>query len=186
MQIPIKATLDRIPGGTMVVPLFVGAVGHTVWPSASGFFGSFTGGLLSGAVPLSAAFFVCLGTTLEFRSTGQILIKGGSLLGAKILSALVLGVVAARFLAEPDPAGWVLIGGEDHALLVTFPPDAPLPPSFRRIGTVLPPAAPAPAAPAPATPGAAASAPAAPGAAAPAVLLAGRPIPGSGGWRHFA
>ncbi|KHK97481.1 thiamine-monophosphate kinase [Microbacterium mangrovi] len=29
-----------------------------------------------------------------------------------------------------------LAGGEDHALLATFPPDAPLPPGFRAIGTV--------------------------------------------------
>lgn len=120
MQIPIKATLDRIPGGTMVVPLFVGAVGHTVWPSAGGFFGSFTGGLLSGAVPLSAAFFVCLGTTLEFRSTGQILIKGGSLLGAKLLSALILGVVAARFLGEGEISSGAFAGLSVLALVASM------------------------------------------------------------------
>jgi thiamine-monophosphate kinase len=68
---------------------------------------------------------------------------------------------AAEFLGEPDPAGWVLTGGEDHALLACFPPGAELPPSFRRIGTVR----------------------AAGGA--PAVVLAGAPITGSGGWRHF-
>ncbi|MEN5076185.1 thiamine-phosphate kinase, partial [Isoptericola cucumis] len=31
---------------------------------------------------------------------------------------------------------WVLSGGEDHGLLATFPPDAPLPAGFRPIGTV--------------------------------------------------
>ncbi|WP_353708878.1 thiamine-phosphate kinase [Cellulosimicrobium sp. ES-005] len=32
--------------------------------------------------------------------------------------------------------GWVLSGGEDHALLATFPADADLPDGFRAIGTV--------------------------------------------------
>ena len=64
---------------------------------------------------------------------------------------------------------WVLAGGEDHALLATFPPEVTLPPSFRRIGTVRP-----------ATPDAAAA------PARPAVLLAGEPMAGPGGWRHFS
>ena len=33
---------------------------------------------------------------------------------------------------------WVLSGGEDHALVACFPPDAVLPPPFVRIGDVLP------------------------------------------------
>ena len=72
--------------------------------------------------------------------------------------------------AGADAFGWVLSGGEDHALLATFPPQVALPPSFRLIGSVL-------AGPPPAS--------AALGAA-PAVLLAGRPLLGPGGWRHFA
>ncbi|QDB79840.1 thiamine-phosphate kinase [Georgenia wutianyii] len=35
-----------------------------------------------------------------------------------------------------DAAAWLLTGGEDHGLLATFAPDRPLPPGFRRIGTV--------------------------------------------------
>ena len=120
MQIPIKAAIDRIPGGTMVVPLFIGAIAHTMWPSAGSFFGSFTGGLLSGAVPLSAAFFVCLGTTLEFRSTGQILVKGGALLAAKVLSALAIGVVAARFLGEGEISSGAFAGLSVLALVASM------------------------------------------------------------------
>jgi 2-keto-3-deoxygluconate permease len=120
MQIPIKATLDRIPGGTMVVPLFIGAIAHTFWPSAGDFFGSFTGALLEGAVPLSAAFFVCLGTTIEFKSTGQILLKGGSLLAAKVLSALVIGVIAARFLGEGEISSGAFAGLSVLALVASM------------------------------------------------------------------
>jgi thiamine-monophosphate kinase len=39
-------------------------------------------------------------------------------------------------LLDEDPAGWVLTGGEDHALLATFPPGGRLTPGFRAIGRV--------------------------------------------------
>ena len=42
---------------------------------------------------------------------------------------------AARALGV-DPYTWILAGGDDHALLATFPPDATLPPGWRPIGTV--------------------------------------------------
>jgi thiamine-monophosphate kinase len=35
-----------------------------------------------------------------------------------------------------DPMGWVLTGGEDHALLATFPADAVLPDGWTAIGSV--------------------------------------------------
>jgi thiamine-monophosphate kinase len=35
-----------------------------------------------------------------------------------------------------DPLAWVLTGGEDHALLATFPPGAALPDGWTVIGSV--------------------------------------------------
>jgi len=37
-----------------------------------------------------------------------------------------------------DPYLWVFAGGEDHALVATFPDDTPLPEGWRRIGYVVP------------------------------------------------
>ncbi|MGK5532691.1 thiamine-phosphate kinase [Streptomyces sp. URMC 129] len=37
-----------------------------------------------------------------------------------------------------DPLHWVLTGGEDHALVATFPPETKLPARWRTIGQVLP------------------------------------------------
>jgi thiamine-monophosphate kinase len=42
--------------------------------------------------------------------------------------------VAAAF--GEDPMAWVLTGGEDHALLATFPPDAVLPEGWTAVGAV--------------------------------------------------
>jgi len=48
-------------------------------------------------------------------------------------------VRAAVLLGDPGEAlVWVLTGGEDHAMLATFAPDAVLPPGYRAVGRVLP------------------------------------------------
>ena len=43
------------------------------------FFGSFTGALFTGALPILAVFFVCTGASIDFRATPYILKKGGTL-----------------------------------------------------------------------------------------------------------
>lgn len=50
----IKQAVDRIPGGLMLVPLFLGALCHTFFPGAGKYFGSFTNGLITGTVPILA------------------------------------------------------------------------------------------------------------------------------------
>jgi thiamine-monophosphate kinase len=58
-----------------------------------------------------------------------------------------------------DPLSWLLTGGEDHALVATFPPDVVPPAAFAVIGAVR--------------------------AGDPAVLVAGKPYDGEPGWTHF-
>jgi len=68
---------------------------------------------------------------------------------------------AASVLGTPRAAAeWVLSGGEDHALLACFPPDAALPDGFRPIGAVT--------------------------GGEPSVLVGGRPWTGATGWTHFS
>ena len=69
-------------------------------------------------------------------------------------------VAEAASAFNVDPLGWVLGGGDDHALLATFPPSAALPPGFTVIGEVR--------------------------AGEPAVLVDGAPYAGSAGHDHFA
>jgi thiamine-monophosphate kinase len=71
---------------------------------------------------------------------------------------------AAALLGTPDAAkAWVLTGGEDHAMLATFPPRAALPPSYRVIGRVTE----------------------IPDGGDAEVLVGGRPWSGDAGWTHF-
>jgi 2-keto-3-deoxygluconate permease len=107
MQIPIKRTVERIPGGFMLVPLLAGALAHTFVPHAGQFFGSFTGALFQGALPILAVFFVLVGSSIKVRSLPQVLKRGGALLGTKITLGIGAGLILGHFLgADPVRTGW--------------------------------------------------------------------------------
>lgn len=105
-QIPIKRALERVPGGMMVLPLLCGALLATFAPGAPKFFGSFTGALFTGALPILAVFFVCTGASIDFAATPYILKKGGTLFGVKIVIGILLGLIFGRLVGEaPVNAG---------------------------------------------------------------------------------
>jgi 2-keto-3-deoxygluconate permease len=93
-QVPIKRAMERVPGGLMVVPLLTGALLATFFPAMPQFFGSFTGALFTGALPILAVFFVCTGASIDFRATPYILKKGGTLFAVKV-GISTLAIVAA-------------------------------------------------------------------------------------------
>jgi 2-keto-3-deoxygluconate permease len=109
-QIPIKRAVERLPGGIMVVPLMCGALVATFAPGAPAFFGSFTGALFKGALPILAVFFVCTGASIDFRATPYILKKGGTLFAIKVSIGILLGVVFGRLLGELPVAGGMFAG----------------------------------------------------------------------------
>ena len=80
IQIPIKRTIERIPGGMMIVPLLLGSLVATFAPDTPKFFGSFTNALFTGALPILAVFYVCMGASINVRTTPYLLKKGGALL----------------------------------------------------------------------------------------------------------
>ncbi|MFO1127002.1 MAG: 2-keto-3-deoxygluconate permease [Rhodospirillales bacterium] len=107
MQVPIKRSIERVPGGMMVVPLLFGAIVNTIFPGTPKFFGSFTGALFTGALTILAVFYVCMGASIHFKATPYILKKGGSLFATKIAIAAVAGIVLGRLLGEaPIEAGF--------------------------------------------------------------------------------
>ena len=100
VQIGIKRTIDRIPGGMMLVPLALGSLIVTLAPGTAAFFGSFTGALFSGALPILAVFYVCLGATISFDSLPHVLRRGGALLAAKLAVGIGAGILLGRLLGE--------------------------------------------------------------------------------------
>jgi len=110
MAIRIKAGIEKVPGGMMLVPLLVGAVIHTLAPGAGTFFGSFTGAMFTGLAPILGVFYICLGATLDVKATPYIAKKGGALLGSKILFAMLVGIILGRFLGEAPVASGFFAG----------------------------------------------------------------------------
>lgn len=102
----IKQTIDRLPGGLMLIPLLLGALCRTLSPGAGKYFGSFTDGLIHGTVPILAVWFFCMGATIDIRAAGRVLRKSGTLLVTKILVAWVVTLIAVRLL----PAGGITTG----------------------------------------------------------------------------
>lgn len=107
----IKRTIERIPGGMMLVPLLLGALTKTFYPEAGAYFGSFTNGLISGTVPILAVWFFCMGATISLKATGTVLRKSGNLVIVKALVAWGATILAAHFLP---------IGGVEKGLFAGF------------------------------------------------------------------
>lgn len=120
MTVPIKKTLDRIPGGMMIVPLLIGAVIHTASPDAGTYFGSFTGALFSGALTILAVFYVCMGASIDVKMTPFILKKGGALFAAKVGTAAIIGITMGRFLGELPISSGFFAGMSALAIVAAF------------------------------------------------------------------
>src|ERR1700758_3020557 len=99
-QIRIKRAIERVPGGMMIVPLLLGALVATFVPDMPKFFGSFTNALFTGALPILAVFYVCIGASIDVKATPHIVKKGGALFAAKVGTAILVGVVLGHFLGE--------------------------------------------------------------------------------------
>ena len=120
MQIPLKRAVERVPGGMMVVPLACGALFATFAPGTPTFFGSFTGALFTGALPILAVFYVCTGASIDVTTTPYILRKGGTLFGVKIGIGILLGVIFGRLLGEAPVSAGVFAGISTLAIVAAM------------------------------------------------------------------
>ena len=109
-QLPIKRSIERVPGGMMIVPLLLGSLVATFLPGMPKFFGSFTNALFTGALPILAVFYVCMGASLNIKATPYLPKKGGALFAAKIGSAIVVGFVLGHFLGEQPISSGLFAG----------------------------------------------------------------------------
>lgn len=105
-QFAIKQSIERVPGGMMIVPLLLGSLITTFFPDTPKFFGSFTGALFTGALPILAVFYVCMGASIDLKATPYIVKKGGVLFATKVGMGMLFGVILGNLLGEgPITAG---------------------------------------------------------------------------------
>jgi 2-keto-3-deoxygluconate permease len=109
-QIAIKQSIEKVPGGMMVVPLLLGSLITTFFPGTPTFFGSFTGALFTGALPILAVFYVCMGASIDVQATPYILKKGGMLFITKIAAGIFFGILLGRLIGEAPITAGVFAG----------------------------------------------------------------------------
>lgn len=116
----IKKNIEKIPGGMMIVPLFLGTLLKTLSPDVNKFFGGFTGSFLTGTSVILFVFFFSIGTTIDLRTSQYIAKKGFSLLVVKVLLASVLGVIASHLLPENGIRTGIFSGLSVLAVIAAF------------------------------------------------------------------
>ncbi|KPH71273.1 MULTISPECIES: 2-keto-3-deoxygluconate permease [Bacillaceae] len=96
----IKATLEKIPGGMMVVPLLLAATINTFAPDLLRI-GNFTEALfVDGASTLIALFLLFTGAQINLKNVGVSLGKGATLLLTKWVVGAIVGLIAFMFAGD--------------------------------------------------------------------------------------
>lgn len=113
----IKQTLDKIPGGIMLIPLLLGATLNTFAPGTAEYYGGFTKGIITGTVPILAVWFFCIGASINLRATGTVLRKSGVLVITKIAVAWLVALLAAQLIPEHGIEAGLLAGLSTLALV---------------------------------------------------------------------
>lgn len=103
MQIPIKRTLDKIPGGMMVVPLFLGVLVNTFFPQFLKI-GGFTTALFDAKAShtILACFMFLIGSQINFKLAPKAIKKGAILISGKFIVGAGIGIIVGKVFG---PAG---------------------------------------------------------------------------------
>jgi len=103
MQIPIKKTIDKIPGGMMVVPLFLGVLVNTFLPQFLEI-GGFTTALFGpkASSTILACFMFLIGSQINFKLAPKALKKGAILITGKFIVGAGIGILVGKVFG---PAG---------------------------------------------------------------------------------
>ncbi|MDQ2138904.1 2-keto-3-deoxygluconate permease [Alcaligenaceae bacterium B3P038] len=97
-RLPIYATMQRIPGGLMLLPLILGAIIGTFAPDALNIGGFTTALFKNSALPLIALLIFATGTQVNMRTGGPVLATAGTILLMKTIVPATLIIILARFV----------------------------------------------------------------------------------------
>src|SRR6201988_4656478 len=92
----IYTTINRVPGGMMVVPLFIGMVINTFFPNLLKI-GGFTQALTGVGYPTVLGMYLfTVGTKMTVRAAPRMLLRGFGILTAKVGTATIFALAVAR------------------------------------------------------------------------------------------
>lgn len=100
MKLKIKQSIEKIPGGMMVVPLVLGALTNTFFPELLEIGGFTTALFKNGASTLIAAFLLCMGAGIELKAAPTAIRKGTVVTITKFIVAVGIGLFVSKFLND--------------------------------------------------------------------------------------
>lgn len=101
----LMKTMQKVPGGMMVIPLLLGAIINTIFPKAL-MIGGFTTALFkNSSLALIALFVLCASSQINIKQAGMPLYKGVVLTFVKFIIGAVLGWVVGKFFGESGVIG---------------------------------------------------------------------------------
>lgn len=119
----IKKTIEKIPAGMMIVPLFLGALIRLIYPNPklpTEFLPGFTGSFLTGTSVILFIWFVSVGATINLKTSGYVAKKGLTLLVGKVVLAGILGVIVGRLLPANGITSGAFAGLSALAVIASF------------------------------------------------------------------
>lgn len=96
----IKQTLERIPGGLMVIPLLMGAIVNTFFPQALQIGGFTTALFKNGAMAIIGCYLFCAGAQMNFVTGPKAVKKGVILTLIKYAVGVGIGLSVAKISPE--------------------------------------------------------------------------------------
>lgn len=98
-SIAIKKTIDKVPGGMMVIPLFLGCIMNSFFPQALNI-GGFTTALANGASAFIAMFLLIMGSNLTLKAAPTAIKKGAVITLTKLVLGVALGLLVAKVFGD--------------------------------------------------------------------------------------
>lgn len=92
-----KVKKIKIPGDTIVIPMFIGVTIASIFPQALEI-GGFTTAMVEGTGPLVGVFMLFIGASLSFENAPKALKRGGVIISVKVAISVIIGLSVAKFM----------------------------------------------------------------------------------------